>query len=232
MLEQLEMTPRVSRAREYVQKTLGEELPNRALIERFRPPKGLILHPDDIWHGERHLARVTIYTFLTACLDIAEKKQHGLIAPQVPIEELLDIEGMGWGAMGHDAAREGYLDEPYHGEESAERIQECLKGKVSESSLHTAVFIASNHHIDDDRYLDPMGDELNYTNDGDAIDRVRAAGQSWETNTNLLRHDAALYVVELARPIFSRSEFYYEQGFGSHVDCAIQAAVDFSALAS
>lgn len=210
---------------------LEGNMPTREQFERFRPPEGLILHPEELWHGERHAARVLVNSIYIAKLDLAEKKQAGYIDPKIPDKELIDFEGLGWGAMGHDAARDDDCPEWLHGIRSAQRIQQTLGDRMPARSLHTASYLAEWHVTHDEDMPYPISAELAYLEDGDALDRERAANEPWRINYNMLRHDSAIiYFPAIAQALVQVSEELFAQGYGSGFDCVMEGALRLRAL--
>lgn len=198
-----------------VRRLLGEDLPPRALFERYKPERGWFLRPDsaeDI-HGIDHEARVLIWQELLARLLIKDGAA-------------LDQEALRWAAATHDTQRvSDGIDFP-HGQRAAVWVERHLLHHIPAGSLETVLYL-NTWHVPLDDQAPGMTPELAVFKDADALDRVRID----DFNSRYLRRSYSQTLLQyLAQELFDRSEAKrWSQGYAAF-DCVCEAAVEMGLI--
>src|SRR5215831_15152017 len=107
------------KAVEELRNVLGENVPSRSLLDRYRPQNAWFLKPEKIGeiHGINHEARVLVWQELLARLLMKD----GVV---------LDQEALRWAAATHDTQRiDDGIDFP-HGRRAAAWVQEHLNQTI------------------------------------------------------------------------------------------------------
>ena len=200
---------------EALRSVLGENIPSRSLLERYRPQHEWFLRPETIGsiHGINHEARVLVWQELLARVLIKD----GIA---------LDQEALRWAAATHDTQRiDDGIDFP-HGRRAAAWVQQQLRHTISVSSLETVVYLCS-WHVPPDRSAPDMTPGLATFKDADGLDRVRLG----YFDPRFLRWDRSKQLLlPLAEALLEASEEKQaREGYGLF-DCVIVAAVDLGLI--
>ena len=194
---------------------LGEDLPGRALFERYRPERGWFLRPasaEDI-HGINHEARVLLWQELLARLLIKDGA-------------VLDQEALRWAAVTHDTQRafDG-IDFP-HGQRAAAWVAQHLRHHIPASSFETVLYL-NTWHVPSDDQAPAMTPELAVFKDADALDRVRI----YDFDARYVRCSYAQTLLQyLAQDLFEQSEAKHEDEGYALFDCVYEVAVSMGLI--
>lgn len=201
---------------------LGGQLPARALLARYRPPRTWFARPDHIGgiHGIGHEARVLIWQELLARLIIADGLANGQ-------RHALNQEALRWAAAVHDTQRvEDGLD-LLHGNRAAAwvRRKRTVRKALTTPTLETLAYLCE-WHVPSDAAAPTMTAELAVFKDADGLDRVRLG----DLNPRYLRWDVSRDVLlPLASPLF-RGSLAREWAGGDPFESALDAAVALGLL--
>jgi hypothetical protein len=198
-----------------VRRSLGDDLPARALFERYRPERGWFLRPDsaeDI-HGIDHEARVLIWQELLARLLIKDGAA-------------LDQEALRWAAATHDTQRVSDGIDFLHGQRAAAWVEGHLLQRIPAGSLDTVRYL-NTWHVPSDKQAPEMTPELTVFKDADALDRVRI----YDFDARYLRCSYAQTLLQyLAQDLFDQSEAKRENEGYAPFDCVCEAAVNMGLI--
>ncbi len=211
--EQLSVQEAVAKLRQL----LGDNLPERALLERYQPEQSWFLRPEcaeDI-HGIGHEARVLIWQELLARLLIKD----GMT---------LNQEALRWAAATHDTQRiSDGLDSP-HGQRAAAWVGKHLGQRIPEHALETVRYL-NTWHVPSDLRAPEMTPELAVFKDADGLDRVRI----FDFDPRYLRtRYAGTLLCYLANELFEVSEARRWRDQLSAFDSVISAALDLGLIVS
>lgn len=198
-----------------VRRLLGEDLPTRALLERYRPERAWFLRPDHVEdiHGIDHEARVLVWQELLARLLIKDGA-------------VLDQEALRWAAATHDTRRASDGVDYPHGQRAAAWVKQHLAQHIPADSLETVLYL-NIWHVPSDDQAPEMTPELAVFKDADALDRVRI----YDFNPRYLRHHYSETLLQyLAQELFERSEAKrWSEGYPVF-DCVLEAALEMGLL--
>jgi len=152
-------------AMEEVKGILGDFLPTRDDLIKFRPETSWFVNGLAEHHKEAHLGRVLVLAEILARVLIKNNE----------VGREIDREAIGWGAVFHDTQLngQGYLE---HGRAAADWVEgnwgEILPPETSLETVDVIKYICE-WHISGDREIPEMTSELAVLKDADGLDRVR-----------------------------------------------------------
>lgn len=189
---------------------LGERLPTRSLLERYRPSVEWFARRDGYEgiHGASHEARVLVWQEIISRL---------LIVQGVALNQ----EALRWAASTHDIRR---LDDGYdfeHGSRSAMFVRNRLGEVVGIENLEVIAYL-DEWHVPRDMKAPNMTTELSIFKDADGLDRARIG----DLNPSLLRNEVSrLILVKPAEELERLSSEDFWRGRRGVFDSVMTASV-------
>lgn len=189
-----------------IQSLLEGELPQKAVLHKYKPANEWFLRGPNGVHGITHQARVLVN----------QEVLSSLVESDVP--KKLDHEALRWAASTHDLRRMDDGVDRRHGIRAATWVEEEIRASIPATSLETTLYL-NTWHVPHDSSAPMMTSELAIFKDADALDRGRLEelypGVLSFVDTRQLRHKVSKELLLLpSQALYEKTAVYpTDEGF-------------------